>query len=70
MRLVRTYREGFEEGRFHELFEPPYKYFTHCQIIVYSDQDPSGSSGEGLWVKLVCPWDTGAFGHEWMKVMG
>lgn len=71
LRMVRVAREGFEGARFLELFQEPYKYFTNCQLIIYSDENPNSGEIEtgSLWVKSVCPWDPkGRFGHDWIKI--
>ena len=70
LRITRMYREGFTAETFSQLFREPYKYFTNCQIIIYSDEDPATglASPETRWVKSVCPWDEGKFGHDWLKV--
>jgi broad specificity phosphatase PhoE len=60
MQMVRAYREGLIDSRFHLLFEEPRKYFTNCQIVIYTDEDPHDRTinHEKLWVKSVCPWDS------------
>lgn len=71
LRMVRVYRENFDEEKFTALFQPPYKYFTNCQIIIYTNVDPATGklTPNSLWVKSVCPWDeTGRFGHDWLLV--
>ncbi|MDB5178589.1 MAG: phosphoglycerate mutase family domain containing protein [Patescibacteria group bacterium] len=69
MRMVRAYREGLTGSRFHLLFEEPYKYFTNCQILIYTNESPKNGTidPEKLWVKSVCPWDEGRFGHDWVR---
>jgi broad specificity phosphatase PhoE len=70
LRMVRAYHEGLVGSRYSRMYEEPYKYFNNCQIIIYSDTHPdTGITEQGsLWVKSVCPWDEGRFGHDWMVV--
>jgi broad specificity phosphatase PhoE len=70
MQMVRAYRESLIDSRFHLLFAEPYKYFTNCQIIIYSDENPNDGviDNSKLWVKSVCPWDLSRFDHDWMLV--
>lgn len=71
MRMVRVYRERLGEDKFSTLFQSPYKYFTNCQLIIYTDEDPATGNitPDSLWVKSVCPWDeSGRFGHDWIVV--
>lgn len=70
MRMVRAYREDLSGERFQSLFNEPYKYFNNCQMIIYSNENPANQSVEleKLWVKSVCPWDMGRFGHDWMQI--
>jgi broad specificity phosphatase PhoE len=71
MHAARAYREKFMGNRLRLLFEAPYKYFNNGQLIIYSDEDPeSGAIHDGKrWVKSVCPWAEGKFGHDWMSVL-
>lgn len=68
IKMARAFREGFTGSKFASLFEEPYKYFTNCQIIIYTNEDPTtGAIRNGrLWVKSVCPWDLDHFGHDWL----
>lgn len=70
MKMIRAYREGLNGPRFSLLFEKPYKYFTNCQIIIYTNQNPYDEKSEAkdVWVKSVCPWNE-KFGHDWMQAM-
>lgn len=70
MQMVRAYREGLIDSKFYLLFEEPCKYFTNCQMIIYTNEDPDSKIVEPdkLWVKSVCPWDMGRFGHNWIEV--
>jgi len=70
LRMVRAYREGLVGQRHELLFQAPYKYFTNCQMIIYSDKDPETGvlEPQRLWVKSVCPWNEGQFGHDWLAV--
>lgn len=70
MQMVRACREGLIDSRFHLLFEEPRKYFTNCQMIIYTNVNPMSwvIEPEKLWVKSVCPWDESRFGHEWMQI--
>jgi broad specificity phosphatase PhoE len=70
MHMVRAYREGFVGSKFHLLFEEPYKYFTNCQIIIYTNENPDSQVVEPdkLWVKSVCLWNLERFGHDWIQV--
>lgn len=69
MQMVRAYREGYVNSQFHLLFEEPYKYFTNCQMVIYTNENPSDKSidPKRLWVKSVCPWEMDRFGHDWMQ---
>ncbi len=72
MRMVRAYREGLTGSRYPLMYEKPYKYFTNCQIVIYvkNVHPDTGAPDPGqLWVKSVCPWDEGQFGHDWMRVV-
>ena len=70
MRMVRAFREHFEEENFPILFTEPYKYFTNCQLIIYTDEDPEKGNNvdSKLWVKSVCPWNQNRSGHDWLEV--
>ena len=70
IQMVRAYREQLIDTKFHLLFEEPFKYFTNCQMVIYTDQNPKGRTikANGLWVKSVCPWDLSRFGHDWIRV--
>jgi broad specificity phosphatase PhoE len=70
MQMVRAYREGFIDSRFESLFEKPYKYFTNCQIIIYTDENPGDRNidSKNRWVKSMCPWEVNRFGHDWMQI--
>lgn len=49
-----------------------YKYFNNCQLIIYTNENPeNGQVNFGrLWVKSVCPWSEGQFGHDWLEIVG
>ena len=70
MRMVRAFREHLEEENFPVLFTEPYKYFTNCQLIIYTDEDPEKGNNvdSKLWVKSVCPWNQNHSGHDWLEV--
>jgi broad specificity phosphatase PhoE len=70
MHAMRAHRENFVGPRFAQLFEVPYKYFNNTQLIVYADEMPEGRSAKPgtWWVKSVCPWAGGKFGHDWIEV--
>lgn len=70
LRTTRFLRELREPALFVKTFEEPYKYFTNCQIIIYSNENPETgeiSAGE-RWVKSVCPWDLERNGHDWLLI--
>lgn len=69
MHAMRAWREGFMGPRFDRLFEEPYKYFNNAQLIIYTDEAPQGRSvlAGSWWVKSVCPWAEGKFGHDWVE---
>lgn len=71
MRMVRTYREGLSGSQFPLSFEEPYKYFTNCQILIYTDENPGDQTidSEKWWVRSVCPWEADRFGHDWMQIV-
>lgn len=71
MRMVRAYREGLIDSRYSALFQEPYKYFTNCQMIIYTDENPKTKIIEQnkLWVKSVCPWNEKYSGHDWIEIL-
>ena len=70
MHGMRAHRENFLGVRFSRLFEVPYKYFNNTQLIVYTDETPEGRDTKtgSWWVKSVCPWADGKFGHDWIEI--
>lgn len=70
MHMVRAYREQLIDTKFHLLFEEPFKCFTNCQMIIYTDQNPKEQAidMDGMWVKSVYPWDLSRFGHDWIRL--
>ncbi len=70
MHAMRAHRENFLGARFAYLFEAPYKYFNNTQLIVYTDETPEGQASEpgSWWVKSICPWANGKFGHDWIEI--
>lgn len=70
MRMVRAHREGLVGPRYPAMFEKPYKYFTNCQIVIYSRVDPATgvSNAAHQWVKSACPWNLNHCGHDWLLV--
>jgi broad specificity phosphatase PhoE len=70
MHAMRAQRENFLGARFARLFEAPHKYFNNTQLIVYTDETPKGRAAKpGVWwVKSVCPWADGKFGHDWIEI--
>jgi broad specificity phosphatase PhoE len=69
MHAMRAHREDFG-ANLAALLEAPFKYFNHTQLIIYTDEPPEGQNTKpgGRWVKSVCPWSNGDFGHDWIEI--
>ena len=70
MRAMRACCENFTGAHFWLLFEEPYKYFNNTQLIIYTDEPPDGqpAAPDTWWVKSICPWANGSFGHDWIEM--
>lgn len=70
LHTIRMHKERVQADSFHSLFEGSHRYYLNCQLIIYSDIDPSDAQCKPghLWVMSACPWSDKQLGHDWIRV--